>query len=104
MADQSGEASSSSSVAEVPPTAQQLHEELDKIKELLEPEKKRRKLFRTEGKSEQKLEHRLGGILCCAVCLDLPRAAVYQVRNFTFYLSNDFLAFWFNPVKKINLF
>lgn len=33
------------------------------------------KLF---GKSD-KLEHRLGGILCCAVCLDLPRAAIYQV-------------------------
>lgn len=28
-----------------------------------------------------KLEHRLGGILCCAVCLDLPRSAIYQVRN-----------------------
>jgi hypothetical protein len=27
-----------------------------------------------------KLEHRLGGILCCAVCLDLPRSVVYQVR------------------------
>lgn len=26
-----------------------------------------------------KLEHRLGGILCCAVCLDLPRSAIYQV-------------------------
>jgi hypothetical protein len=29
--------------------------------------------------SSEKLEHRLGGILCCAVCLDLPRSAVYQV-------------------------
>ncbi|XP_053614981.1 zinc finger TRAF-type-containing protein 1 homolog isoform X2 [Plodia interpunctella] len=28
-----------------------------------------------------KLEHRLGGILCCAVCLDLPLAAVYQCSN-----------------------
>lgn len=28
-----------------------------------------------------RLEHRLGGILCCAVCLDLPRAAVYQVSG-----------------------
>jgi hypothetical protein len=27
----------------------------------------------------EKLEHRLGGILCCAVCLDLPRSAIYQV-------------------------
>lgn len=30
--------------------------------------------------ASDKLEHRLGGILCCAVCLDLPRAAIYQVR------------------------
>lgn len=26
-----------------------------------------------------KLEYRLGGILCCAVCLDLPKSAIYQV-------------------------
>lgn len=31
--------------------------------------------------ASEKLEHRLGGILCCAVCLDLPRAAIYQVRS-----------------------
>lgn len=48
------------------------------------PEAKRRKtaLWDTskshKGKSD-KLEKRLGGILCCAVCLDLPIAAVYQV-------------------------
>lgn len=35
---------------------------------------------RVLGKSD-KLEHRLGGILCCAVCLDLPRTAIYQVRG-----------------------
>lgn len=29
--------------------------------------------------ASDKLEHRLGGILCCAVCLDLPRSAIYQV-------------------------
>lgn len=28
---------------------------------------------------EEKLESRLGGILCCAVCLDLPKTAMYQV-------------------------
>lgn len=38
---------------------------------------KRRKL--STGGLSDKLEYRLGGILCCAVCLDLPRAAVYQV-------------------------
>jgi len=30
--------------------------------------------------ASDKLEHRLGGILCCAVCLDLPRSSIYQVR------------------------
>lgn len=41
------------------------------------PSPKKRKLVDKE--SSDKLEHRLGGILCCAVCLDLPPAAVYQV-------------------------
>lgn len=27
----------------------------------------------------ESLEERLNGILCCAVCLDLPKTAVYQV-------------------------
>jgi hypothetical protein len=27
----------------------------------------------------KKLEERIGGILCCTVCLDLPRAIIYQV-------------------------
>lgn len=31
--------------------------------------------------ASDKLEHRLGGILCCAVCLDLPRSSIYQVSN-----------------------
>lgn len=43
-----------------------------------EPEAKRRKVSGPEGE-KHKLEERLGGILCCAVCLDLPKAAVYQV-------------------------
>jgi len=30
---------------------------------------------------DEKLEDRLGGILCCAVCLDLPKLAVYQCFN-----------------------
>jgi hypothetical protein len=54
-------------------------QENDKAEEFMEPEKKRRKVCKiSDGKSD-KLEQRLGGILCCAVCLDLPRAAVYQV-------------------------
>ena len=42
----------------------------------------------SEERSEKAaLEIRLGGILCCAVCLDLPRSSVFQV-NFrtTFYI------------------
>lgn len=42
------------------------------------PLAKKRKILSERGQSD-KLEHRLGGILCCAVCLDLPPAAVYQV-------------------------
>ncbi|GBP31951.1 Cysteine and histidine-rich protein 1 homolog [Eumeta japonica] len=42
------------------------------------PEKKRRL---SERDIAERLEYRLGGILCCAVCLDLPRAAVYQCSN-----------------------
>ncbi len=61
-----------------------------------EPEPKRKKLdssavASTSGINE-KLELRLGGILCCAVCLDLPKTAMYQVGiscnffNFSFFL------------------
>lgn len=50
-----------------------------------EPEAKRKKLdpavASTSGTNE-KLELRLGGILCCAVCLDLPKTAMYQVGIF----------------------
>ncbi|XP_052755665.1 zinc finger TRAF-type-containing protein 1 homolog isoform X2 [Galleria mellonella] len=43
-----------------------------------EPMPKKRRISEKES---DKLEHRLGGILCCAVCLDLPQAAVYQCSN-----------------------
>lgn len=95
MADPSCEASSSSSSSnsstimeqqqqqqpQPSQVVQQAHDIIDKNDDFIEPDKKRRKLIKTDGKSDQKLEHRLGGILCCAVCLDLPRAAVYQVIN-----------------------
>lgn len=29
--------------------------------------------------AHKKLEERIGGILCCTVCLDLPHTAIYQV-------------------------
>lgn len=45
-----------------------------------EPEAKRRKKEpRLSATIQEKLELRLGGILCCAVCLDLPKTAMYQV-------------------------
>ncbi|KAG8187446.1 hypothetical protein JTE90_009518 [Oedothorax gibbosus] len=39
-----------------------------------------RKKLKTSDQSEL-LEDKLHGILCCAVCLDLPKAAAYQCRN-----------------------
>ncbi|XP_049876991.1 cysteine and histidine-rich protein 1 homolog isoform X2 [Pectinophora gossypiella] len=44
------------------------------------PSPKKRKIV-SDKEGSDKLEHRLGGILCCAVCLDLPPAAVYQCTN-----------------------
>lgn len=45
---------------------------------------------------EEKLESRLGGILCCAVCLDLPKTAMYQVSTFPLpssYVSSHMITF-----------
>lgn len=42
------------------------------------PPKKRVRLL--EGESG-KLEERLYSVLCCTVCLDLPKASVYQVKQ-----------------------
>nr|CAD7438259.1 unnamed protein product [Timema bartmani] len=67
-------ASSSGEPSDVP-------ENDDKIEEFLEPANKRRKLMKSADGKTDKLEYRLGGILCCAVCLDLPRTAVYQCSN-----------------------
>ncbi|XP_070500242.1 zinc finger TRAF-type-containing protein 1 homolog isoform X2 [Chironomus tepperi] len=49
-------------------------------KEFDEPESKRQKLDgkSMKGKKFEKLESRLGSVLCCAVCLDLPKTAMYQ--------------------------
>ncbi len=44
-----------------------------------EPDNKKRKIEPLAVKQGFKLEDRLNGILCCAVCLDLPTVAVYQV-------------------------
>ena len=44
-----------------------------------EPEAKKQKIDHSSTKIKFKLEDRLCGILCCAVCLDLPTMSVYQV-------------------------
>lgn len=66
--------------------SQNIIEETEKPQQddFAEPEIKKRKI--SSNKPEEKiynLVERLGGILCCAVCLDLPRTAIYQVRIFS---------------------
>ncbi|KAL5021689.1 hypothetical protein ScPMuIL_000844 [Solemya velum] len=54
-----------------------------------EPEKKRVKLDDSFINQTNKLEDRLCGILCCAVCLDLPRTC-FQIPVFQWPLD----VFW----------
>ena len=49
--------------------------------EILEPVPKKCKLDIREFNNEYKLEEKLNGILCCAVCLDVPCTTVYQVGH-----------------------
>lgn len=60
-------------------------------KEFDEPESKRQKLDTSmKGKKFEKLESRLGSVLCCAVCLDLPKTAMYQVSTtLNFFFMSD---------------
>lgn len=79
------EMEASSSSVDTEQQQQQPDMGVEKADEFAEPDLKRRKLPQKGcdealGEKKDKLEERLGGILCCAVCLDLPRAAVYQVR------------------------
>lgn len=60
-----------------------------------ETAKKKRKLsnsnvIKKSLEINDKLENRLGGILSCAVCLDLPNHAIFQVihRNIVYFLKN----------------
>lgn len=79
-----------------PPTQQQITA-VNVADDTAEPEIKRKKLDSSALGStslNEKLESRLGGILCCAVCLDLPKTAMYQVR-FDFY-NFAFKFFFFN--------
>jgi hypothetical protein len=78
------EQSSQSATITIPSSSQQSADGV--VSSADEPEKKRQKLDSnpTKVKKLEKLENRLGGILCCAVCLDLPRAAMYQVSAIQF--------------------
>lgn len=71
-------------------TTVEMQDNIDKRDEFLEPDTKKRKISQSVNtdRIKYKLEERLGGILCCAVCLDLPRAAVYQVSERHFRLYN----------------
>lgn len=60
----------------------------EKPDEFPEPDKKRRKIGKSSDGKSTKLEQRLGGILCCAVCLDLPRSAVYQASYLHLHFAN----------------
>ncbi|KAJ8984309.1 hypothetical protein NQ317_012280 [Molorchus minor] len=63
-------------------TTETLDNPVEKNEEFAEPDTKKRKISsKSLDDKKYKLEDRLGGILCCAVCLDLPRAAVYQCSN-----------------------
>lgn len=66
-----------------------------------EPEAKKQK-FDTSSKKHkklEKLESRLGSVLCCAVCLDLPKTAMYQVSN-TLFLNTMSLHFLLRIKKR----
>lgn len=61
-------------------TNTEMVDSVEKPEDFVEPDTKRRKVqSNNNDEKKYKLEERLGGILCCAVCLDLPKAAVYQV-------------------------
>ena len=56
---------------------------IEESSENYEPEMKKSKVEVSKVQQPYKLEERLNGILCCAVCLDLPEIAVFQVRILT---------------------
>ncbi|XP_026461472.1 cysteine and histidine-rich protein 1 homolog [Ctenocephalides felis] len=75
MSEREIEAASTSGEPEI------ISENVEKLSDSCEPERKKRKITTKNDEKNDKLESRLGGILCCAVCLDLPKAAVYQCTN-----------------------
>jgi len=59
-------------------------ENRDDAMDVSEPESKKRKLDSIDQQPESKLEDRLSGILCCAVCLDIPCLCMYQASIYRF--------------------
>ena len=53
--------------------------------------------------ADERLETRLGGILCCSVCLDLPSSAVYQVSFFLDKVVLNLLSIWLPVLDVIKL-
>lgn len=79
-------------------SASDLNEAAVKEDAIEEPLPKKIKLDATEQKSSavEKLEQRLGGILCCAVCLDLPKTVIYQVSDGWNLLCSVLVAYFVN--------
>lgn len=96
---QSSSASQSVASVQQQQQQQQLNTQEDAMNmstQSLEPEAKKRKIepaVPSTSSGHDKLELRLGGILCCAVCLDLPKTAMYQVGTFV-SLDKDFFLFF----------
>jgi len=60
-------------------------ENKDDSVDVSEPEPKKRKHDNKDQPVDSKLEDRLSGILCCAVCLDVPCLWMYQASVYRFY-------------------
>lgn len=73
------------------------------ISETEEPHNKRQKV-EIKNVAPEKLEVRLSGILCCAVCLDLPKHSIYQVIFIIFTVTRYTLVFCYFLFWLYNLF
>lgn len=71
------------------------------ISEAEEPHNKRQKV-EIKNVAPEKLEVRLSGILCCAVCLDLPKHSIYQVIFIIFTVRRYTLVFCYSYILFIS--
>jgi len=69
-------------------------ENRDDVMDVLEPEPKKCKFESKDQPTESKLEDRLSGILCCAVCLDVPSLWMYQASVYRLYFHTATLIVW----------